>query len=83
MLKDYLEFSGVELASVTPKSLVKAAFAARIIADGQLWIDTLDHRNLLSHRYDAALLEPRLAEVQSRYLLALEVLRRYLETQPE
>ena len=27
-LKDYLEFSGVELASVTPKSVMKAAFAA-------------------------------------------------------
>ena len=35
-LKDYLEFSGVELVSITPKSVVKAAFAARAIADGQL-----------------------------------------------
>src|SRR4051794_29943256 len=68
VLKDYLEFSGLQLPSVTPKSVVKAAFAARILADGQLWIDMLDHRNLLSHKYDAALLGKGLAEIQSRYL---------------
>lgn len=82
-LKDYLEFSGLELSSVTPKAVVKAAFLARIIADGQLWIDMLDHRNQLSHRYDAALLDRGLAEIQSRYLPALEALRVYLDTQPE
>src|SRR5690606_2757273 len=81
-LKDYLEFSGLELSSVTPKSVVKAGFAARILPDGQLWVDMLDHRNLLSHKYDAALLGRGLAEIQSRYLPALEALRQYLEAQP-
>lgn len=82
-LKDYLEHSGVELVSVTPKSVVKAGFAARILADGQLWIDMLDHRNVLSHRYDATLLGNWLAEIQARYLPALEALQQYLELQPE
>ena len=38
-LKDYLEFSGIELLSVTPKSVVKAAFSARLLTDGQLLIN--------------------------------------------
>jgi nucleotidyltransferase substrate binding protein (TIGR01987 family) len=80
-LKDYLEFSGVELASVTPKSVMKAAFAARVITDGQLWIDMIDHRNLLSRKYDPALLGPGLKEIEHRYLPALEELHRYLEEQ--
>lgn len=80
-LKDYLEFSGVELSSVTPRSVVKAAFSARIITDGQLWIDMLDHRNLLSHTYDLALLSPGLVAIQIRYLPALETLRQYLQQQ--
>jgi nucleotidyltransferase substrate binding protein (TIGR01987 family) len=80
-LKDYLQFSGVELASVTPKSVMKAAFAARIIADGQLWIDMIDHRNLLSHKYDPALLSPGLQAIRDRYLPALEALRQYLQEQ--
>jgi nucleotidyltransferase substrate binding protein (TIGR01987 family) len=80
-LKDYLQFSGVELAPITPKSVMKAAFAARIIADGQLWIDRIDHRSLLSHKYDPALLSPGLQAIRDRYLPALEALRQYLEEQ--
>lgn len=80
-LKDYLEFSGTQLLSVTPRSVLKAGFAARIILDGQLWIDMLDHRNLLSHKYDQALLGPGLTEIQKRYLPALEALCQYLQEQ--
>jgi nucleotidyltransferase substrate binding protein (TIGR01987 family) len=82
VLKDFLEYSGAQLTSVTPKSVVKAAFAARLIADGQLWVDMLDHRNMLSHKYDPALLGTGLTDIQIRYLPALEVLRQYLEGQP-
>ncbi len=80
-LKDYIEFSGVELRSITPKTVIKAAFAARIISDGQLWVDMIDHRNLLSHKYDQALLSQGLGEIQTRYLPALEALQQYLQQQ--
>lgn len=83
VLKDFLEFSGAQLSSVTPKSVVKVAFASRLIADGQLWIDMLDHRNALSHKYDPTLLGPGLGAIQTRYLPALEALHRYLQGQPE
>jgi nucleotidyltransferase substrate binding protein (TIGR01987 family) len=83
VLKDFLEHSGVQLSSVTPKNVVKAAFASRLIADGQLWIDMLDHRNALSHKYDPTLLGPGLEAIRARYLPALEALQRYLQEQPE
>ena len=51
-LKDYLEASGVVISPVTPRAVVKAAFAARILDDGQVWIDMLNDRNLLSHTFD-------------------------------
>ena len=82
VLKDYLEFSGVQLASVTPKSVVKAAFSARLVSDGQLWVDMLDHRNLLAHKYDQSLLDQGLKQIQARYLPALDALHQYLEEQP-
>ena len=44
-LKDYLEHRGVALAQITPASVIKAAFAAKVIEDGQAWIDMLKHRN--------------------------------------
>jgi nucleotidyltransferase substrate binding protein (TIGR01987 family) len=50
-VKDYMEQSGFVFPIVTPRQVLKDAFAARIIADGQVWIDMLDHRNLLSHTY--------------------------------
>ena len=38
-LNDYLAYSGVLVAPITPRSVIKQAFSARIISDGQLWID--------------------------------------------
>ena len=50
-IKDYLEEGGVVFAIVTPRQVLKDAYAAKILEDGQVWIDMLDHRNLLSHTY--------------------------------
>lgn len=83
VLTDYLEHAGAQLSSVTPKSVVKAAFTARLISDGQCWVDMLDHRNMLSHKYDPALLGDGLLEIQRRYLPALEALHQFFEEQPE
>ncbi len=76
LLKDYLQASGVELPSVTLKSVVKAAFAARLIADGQTWIDMLQWRNALSHRYDEALLELGIGKICHEFLPEFVALRR-------
>ena len=83
VLKDFLEYSGAQITPATPKSVVKLAFAARLIADGQLWIDMLDHRNALSHKYDPTLLGPGLEAIRARYLPALEALQRQLAASPE
>jgi nucleotidyltransferase substrate binding protein (TIGR01987 family) len=80
-LKDYLEASGLRLGSVTPKSVVKAAFSARLIPDGQIWIDMLEHRNLLSHRYDPSLIAEGLEQIEARYLPAIEELLALLRKQ--
>lgn len=56
-LKDCLEFSGVVLARKTPTHDVKQAFTAKIISDGQCWVDMLDCRNSLSHIHDAAVVD--------------------------
>jgi nucleotidyltransferase substrate binding protein (TIGR01987 family) len=80
-LKDYLEQSGVALMPLTPKSVVKAAFAARLIPDGQLWIDILEKRNRLSHKYDLELLGAALKEIHERYLPAIEQLQKFFQEQ--
>jgi nucleotidyltransferase substrate binding protein (TIGR01987 family) len=80
-LKDYLEYNGMQLTPVTAKSVIKAAFAARLIPDGQLWIDVLEKRNLLSHTYDQRLLGETLKEIHERYLPAIEQLQTFFHEQ--
>lgn len=71
-LKDYLEFEGRRIEPLTPRNVVKEAFAARILDDGQVWIDMLDHRNLLSHTYDRAAFDAAVVAIQDRYLAAFD-----------
>jgi nucleotidyltransferase substrate binding protein (TIGR01987 family) len=79
-IKDYLEESGVVLTAVTPRQLIKDAFAARILNDGQAWIDMVDHRNLLSHTYDPANFEEAVDAIHGRYLTAFGQVRDLLES---
>lgn len=77
-LKDYMESEGKILAPVTPRNVIKEAFAARIISDGQVWIDMLDHRNLLAHTYDEATFDKAVLAIRDRYLNAIEELHLWL-----
>jgi len=76
-VKDYLEASGLVISPLTPRQVLKDAFAAKVIADGQVWIDMLDHRNLLSHTYDSAVFERAVEDISSRYLLAIKALHEF------
>ena len=78
-VKDYLEASGFVFAMVTPRQVLKDAFAAKIIEDGQVWIDMLDHRNLLSHTYNFSSFEKAVDAVHTRYLSGIEKLHEFLQ----
>lgn len=82
-VKDYLEASGIVLATVTPRQVLKDAFAAKMIADGQVWIEMLDHRNLLSHTYDSSNFEKAVEAIAARYLPAMEALHKFLQSQTQ
>jgi nucleotidyltransferase substrate binding protein (TIGR01987 family) len=70
-VKDFLEENGLVISPITPRQVLKDAFAAKVIADGQTWIDMLDHRNLLSHTYDSAIFEKAVDAIAARYLPAM------------
>jgi nucleotidyltransferase substrate binding protein (TIGR01987 family) len=77
-LKDFLEESGLVISPVTPRQVLKEAFAANIISDGHVWIDMVNTRNLLSHTYDSSVFEEAVAAVETNYLPAMKSLRAYL-----
>lgn len=71
-LKDRLEYDGVALATVTPRNVIREAFTARLIADGEAWTDMLTDRNLMSHTYDFARFEAVIENIRNRYLEILD-----------
>jgi nucleotidyltransferase substrate binding protein (TIGR01987 family) len=80
-VKDYMEHDGFVFATITPRQVIKDAFAAKILKDGQSWIDMLDHRNLLSHTYNLAKFEEAAKAVHDRYLDAFDQLHEFLQTE--
>ena len=78
-LKDYMEQDGFVFATITPRQVIKDAFAAKILDDGQVWIDMLDHRNLLSHTYNLVKFEEAVKAVHDRYLNAFDQLHEFLQ----
>jgi nucleotidyltransferase substrate binding protein (TIGR01987 family) len=71
-LKDYLIYSGVIFDQITPRSVIKQAFAAKIIKDGQTWVDMLEQRNLMSHTYDDESFQIAFSSISRSYLTAIE-----------
>lgn len=53
-LREYLEDQGVVLSVVSPRAVLKEAYAAGIIDDDATWNAIISARNLTSHVYDEA-----------------------------
>ena len=71
-MKDYLVYGGIVFDQITPRRVIKEAFTARIIEDGQMWIDMLEQRNLMSHTYDRKTFDDVIRNISQRYFAALE-----------
>ncbi len=65
--KNMHEYNGVDISSVTPRQVLKEAFAANYIIDGQVWIDMLEMRNLLSHTYDNKVFKRALKRIKQNF----------------
>ena len=79
-MKDYLEEQGTIINPVTPRNVIKEEFSAQIIADGQVSVDMMLHRNLLAHTYDFSKFNEGLDAVVERYLDAQEQLHEWFLT---
>lgn len=77
-MKDYLEGEGIVISPVTPRAVIKQAFAAGVIQDGQVWVEMMLHRNLLSHTYDFSKFAEVLQALERHYLNAFDQLYDWL-----
>ncbi len=74
VMRDYLESENVVFEQITPKTVIREAFESRFVSDGQLWMDMLDARNLMSHSYDQEDFEKVIGNLRHAYLEAFDEL---------
>lgn len=77
-LKDYLESENVVFDQITPRAVIRRAFEAGVIQQGESWQNALDARNRMSHTYNFETFERVIADLRSTYLAAFAELHEFL-----
>lgn len=72
VIKDKMEHDGIVLDKISPKSIVRQAYAAKYIQDAETWLKMIGDRNLMSHTYDFAKFEAVIKTIADSYLPMLE-----------
>ena len=67
-IKDYLESQNVVFEQITPRAVLKEAIAAKLISNGEDWMNALDARNKMSHTYDVKQFDAVIEKIENRYL---------------
>lgn len=68
VMKDYLESENVVFEQVTPRAVIRRAFEAKLVENGELWMEMLDARNSMSHKYELEEFEKLIEDLQLNYL---------------
>jgi len=72
VLKDKMENDGIVLDQISPKAVVRQAFAAKYIQTPETWLKMIGDRNLMSHTYDFAKFEEVIETIRHQYLPMLD-----------
>lgn len=75
-----LSHGGIDVS--LPREVLRQAFAAGLLEDGQLWIDMLEQRNLMALTYDVSRSRLARALIRERFAPALLALAGDLEQRP-
>ena len=75
-LREYMEDQGASMDAVFSKQVFKAAYAAGLIDNPQVWLDMLASRNITSHVYDDAQAAQVVNAIRDHYIAPLSALAR-------
>ena len=73
-LSDRLKHDGINIIA-TPRQVIRHAFRAGMIDDVQTWLNMLEDRNRMSHKYDLEDFEEAEANIRRYYRSAFEKFR--------
>ncbi len=72
VLKDRMEHDGLVIDKISPKTVIKQAYAAKYINDAETWLKMIGDRNLIGHTYDFLKFEAVIKTIASDYLPMLQ-----------
>ena len=72
VLKDKMENDGIILDQISPKAVIRQAFAAKYINNPDTWLKMIGDRYLMSHTYDFIKFEAVIQSIAADYLPMLE-----------
>ena len=72
VLKDKMGNDGILLDQISPKAVIRQAYAAKYINDPETWLNMIGDRNLMSHTYDFAKFEDVIQAIRDHYLPLLD-----------
>ena len=79
-MKDCLEDQGIVGKIGSPREIIKEAFAAGLIENGEIWMDMMILRNELSHLYDEEASREIFDDIKEKYILEINKLVKKLDT---
>lgn len=79
IMKDYLEYNGFVDGLSSPRNIIQLAFQNKIIKNGNIWIQMMLDKNLLSHLYDEEKSREIYNNIKNNYLAEFEQLKHFLE----
>ncbi len=68
MIKDYLEYLGLTEKTGSPREVIQLGFKQGIIDDGEMWIQMMLSRNLLSHLYNEDTSREIFEKIRNEYI---------------
>ena len=74
LLKDIMHEDGLSVQPA-PKPTIREAFKRGYIADGEVWTDAVQQRNLTAHTYNHSIAEQLLDDIQHQFLPGFRRLR--------
>ena len=78
-MKDCLENQGIVGKIGSPREILKEAFSAGLIEDGEVWMDMMLSRNELSHLYDEETSREIYDDIKEKYILEINKLVQKLD----
>ena len=83
-LKDYLQYQSVNIEIISPKKVFRAAASSNLLeamdVDGEILLDMLEKRNMMSHTYDIDKFTNTLLQLQEVYLPEMIKVFLYLDS---